>query len=532
MSTFQSTPRRSLDSSESDDPQYSPVFLDISQRSIDNINAIVAEEYEDVTSADANESDGSPLSTPTSPTSPPRGILLAAERDSAYEGLESADAIYAEPDDSPYSPTSPTSPPLDFSRLSINNDDDDVDPDGRFRSYLKRMRSPTPPRSQTFSDESFTDDEVVTGFEVIHEPADPLEKTTYYDLFKPDEDLVELMKKIYTDWLAGNILDENGNKRSNIKFKIQIGGVDFYIIFFYHQDPANPSFRKTMARIFLNDTKNPLDGNYIISCEIKDDEVYLAHFFYTSTQKQAKEVKPLPTDFMKNLLQRYFEIPKEKIDAIVFTGFQMNLHSIFEKVNTIRAELQKRPITPLHFYYVVDITKHFPSTGQRGMRLVKLIKEITEKPAVTLYDAWKGQWGETSEDLKFIHEYLTKRNAFIEAIRNMDTDPKVIATSLTKYSDARDEWENFMRSPTGPTILLTPKLLQHYEKRFQTEFGKFMIDGGYYGQFGFQPRYSGDRNNLISPMESGDVTQLEFREFSDVDSFTELKAVQSRFYAR
>ena len=189
-----------------------------------------------------------------------------------------------------------------------------------------------------------------------------------------------------------------------------------------------------MARIFLNDTDDPTDNNYIISCEIRTFVVYLAHFFYTSERDQAKAVKPPPTVFMKNLLQRYFEIPEDKIaDLNLDAGVKINLNDIFEKVNKIRGEMGKPLIGPLQFYYVVDITKHFPSTGQRGMRLVKLIKEITKKPVVTLYDAWKGQWGEQSQDLKFIHEYLTKRTAVIEALRKIDTRNSDVWVNIIKH---------------------------------------------------------------------------------------------------
>lgn len=497
--------------------------------------------------------DGSPPYRPTSPTYLPRarGIRLAAERDSAYEGLTSADAIYAEPDDSPgYTPTSPTyapgNPPISgVSRLSINNDDDDVDPsDGNFRSYLKRLRSPTPPRPQpTFSDdENVVDNEDVTvaGIESDpgytptsppNSPPHPLDQTTHYDLYNRDDNFVDLMKAAYKLWLMGDALDKNGKPRRIIKFKIKIGGVDFYLIFFTYRDPDDPKIRGTMARIFLNDTENPLDKNYIISCEIRTFEVYLAHFFYTSSRDQAKAVKPSPTVFMKNLLQRYFEIPEEKIAALKLNdGDIINLDDIFEKVNEIRGGMGKPLIGPLQFYYVVDITKHFPSTGQRGMRLVKLIKEITEKVDVTLYDAWVGQWGETSEDLKFIHEYLTKRDAVIEALRNIDTRNSNV---LGEYYRARDKWEDFTTNTTGKVNLLTPKLLQHYEKRFKTTSGRYMIYDGYYGQFGFIPQSPSDKRNLVSQMESGEVTQLEFKEFPPQDDSTvRVLVVQSRFRTR
>ena len=57
-----------------------------------------------------------------------------------------------------------------------------------------------------------------------------------------------------------------------------------------------------------------------------------------------------------------------------------------------------------------------------------------------------------------------------------------------------------------------------------------MIKGGYYAQFGFQRTYGGDVRNLFSLMESGEVTQLEFKEFQD-DSTVRI-LVQSRFRTR
>ena len=97
--------------------------------------------------------DGSPPYRPTSPTyepgNPPhtRGFHEAVRRDFLRQGIDIDEPIEVDPDDSPgytptsppYRPTSPTyapgNPPISgVSRLSINNDDDDVDPsDGRFR---------------------------------------------------------------------------------------------------------------------------------------------------------------------------------------------------------------------------------------------------------------------------------------------------------------------------------------------------------------------------------------------------------------
>ena len=199
----------------------------------------------------------------------------------------------------------------------------------------------------------------------------------------------------------------------------------------------------------------------------------------------------------------------------------------FTRLNKVLERMGKPPIEFDKFMYVIDKENHYPSTGQRGMRLVKLIKQITDKPCVTLFDAWTGRWGESSPDLKHIAEYLAIRNNLILSIRNFNGNQK---NTLDAFDRSNAQFFGFHKKNKEKKgyHLLNPELLQHYEKRFQTPSGKKMITYGYYGQFGFVFRYMGDIRNFKSTMESGDISQLEFE-----GNFPEdVTAVESRLHAR
>lgn len=323
------------------------------------------------------------------------------------------------------------------------------------------------------------------------------EETIIYDAYSPNVDL-EYLQKIYLEW--------SKQPENALEIKLSIGGVKFYIKF-----KLLGKARKAYVSFYENFNPESLDQAAIIECDVLEDELFLDYFFYNVARKETQKVKPTQQQFFTNLLKTYFEVSPEKFDSVSLSDG--NKDAILSTLNEIKQERGESEISKEQFELVSDYRRHFTSTGQRGMRLVHLIKEITQKPKVTLVDAWKGKWGVDSQTIKFLYTYFDFQQKFIESLRLI---PSILKTEPFSniFENLQKDFISFLEICRKPKVEfylrnLPAECLEFYERRFQTESGKLMGIHGYYGQYGFQKNANGamesDMNNFTDELNQSTI---------------------------
>ena len=120
-------------------------------------------------------------------------------------------------------------------------------------------------------------------------------------------------------------------------------------------------------------------------------------FYYTNHGKKSF-AKPTRLEAIENYLSDHVDEEKlldilqnaseEEDDAKLFKSVNLYFRSYGEFADLISGKMERY--------------------GQRGMRLVRLLKDITQKSQVKLNDAWQGKWKETSKDLHMYFNWYKK----------------------------------------------------------------------------------------------------------------------------
>lgn len=208
-----------------------------------------------------------------------------------------------------------------------------------------------------------------------------------------------------------NVKGKDGNY-NNCYFYITISGVVFSIhLRRFYDSPFRPKDEYTIEiTICIGAYYRPDDEDAVIHCTIepnKKKELHLDYFFYLNRQL-TKKVIPENTAFLFYLLTVCYEIPSDEFKIDEFDP--ENLSNNFEKVKELLRTIKEEDLTKEQFDIDINMKTHIQSIGQRGMRLVKIIKEFTDTENVTLTDAWIGKGGENSYDIRrFYRKHIVEK---------------------------------------------------------------------------------------------------------------------------
>lgn len=335
-----------------------------------------------------------------------------------------------------------------------------------------------------------------------------LDETILMDRWINTNEIMKQMQDRYTQWTS--------EEAPILKFKIMIGSVPFYIFF----DKSGQSIK---ALVSIREDVPVQYSDSIIKCRIESDYVYLQAFFYFSDHGDKKKIKPSREEVLQNLFKNLFQVPSGSIPS--------NLSDMTPKaLCDIVKQQTKFDLSAEDFEDITKQDRHFISIGQRGMRLVKIIKEITQKNSVRLQDAWYGKWSERSEDMYFFYTFCDQRHKAMKYITEL---PNILRSfRSTQYEDIEDtckrtsnmvhHYIDYCRNEIENLKRFPKEALDHYCARYAQNEPLFlkMRDNGYYGQYGFKKELMS--NLYISEMNDGDVTQIEYKGAS----------VQCRFHAR
>lgn len=243
---------------------------------------------------------------------------------------------------------------------------------------------------------------------------------TLNELDETFQEKIQKMKTIYENFKTSGIVREKvpfvlnfkgqHNTFHNFYFYISISGTIFSI--------HVRKFFNGFITIAISIGPYHLEGDEkaIINCTIKPYEENVLHldYFFYNNRELTKEVIPDKEAFLFYLLKEYYKIPNEKFNISDF--YLEDLSKNFEKVKALLKEIKDVDLTKEQFYIDINIRTHIQSIGQRGMRLVKIIKMFTDTTKVVLIDAWTGKGGEDSDDVRRFH----KKHKNMKALKQID----------------------------------------------------------------------------------------------------------------
>ena len=142
------------------------------------------------------------------------------------------------------------------------------------------------------------------------------------------------------------------------------------------------------------------------------------------------------------------------------------------------------------------------------MRLVRLLKDITQKSQVKLNDAWQGKWKETSKDLHMYFNWYKKgiRMPCVEFWFDKFETPEGQEFGRNGFES------NGLWGEDGETVKemysANASCIKYWFTLFETPRGRSMGENGFYGQWGFV--YDDEhRSEMTANLNSGDITILD-----------------------
>ena len=242
--------------------------------------------------------------------------------------------------------------------------------------------------------------------------------------------------------------------------------------------------------------------NFIVKCELRSDDIlYLEDFYYINKGKNSF-AKPTQFEAIENYLcdhvvdEEYLSILLENASQIISEDELFDFFKIYF-------------LNRLEFDNIVQ-GKAWSGYGQRGMRLVRLLKDITGKSKVKLTDAWQGKWKEKSSDIQTYFRWYEKGlgKEWIEFWLIKFQSPEGEDNGKNGF-EGKGRW-----GEDGETVKAlysatreTAECVKYWFDVFKTPRGEMMGKNGFYGQWGFE--YEEGGITMVANLEKGDISILD-----------------------